>query len=741
MSIDAVTKKEYTSTSGQTVYDNHAIPFLHKDDLEVWIKDNNTAGDYGAGKAVLQQTGVSSGAALTSTHPQVAKTRKPELSTSIKQIGYSIDSNGKVTLNAAPTTGSTVIISRATRDGSGKYTSFTNGSVLKASDINLALDQVRYQAQEARNGIMGGVAGADSTTADAVDTELLAEATDSAKGVVKVGTNLSISSGTVSVADATDSVKGVVKVGTNLSVSSGTVSVIDATTSAKGVVKVGSNLSVSSGTVSVADAASNVKGVLKIADNRTTDDGTVALSAKQGKALEDGKLDLAGGTMTGAIAMGTHKITGLGDPDSDQDAATKKYLTDNYYTKTAADSAFFNVSTGETIKDGEAFPDNDNTIATTAAINDRIVALVDDVGGFVPIANETSFPADNPDFADNAGTIVSIQALSTAITTGSGVTTHTITNGAGSGKNVTITGLTASTTYPAGFGLLLETTTKSGNGSATPPREYTFHRLVPKATEVEAVAAKATEIGRLGTAAAVEDMGILGTTAVVQDLDMLAVTAVIADMAMLADQTVIDDLDICADKKDDIEDCADKISEIAACAGNLTHSEDLGSIDLSSDPLTTGTTSAITTVGSNIDSVTSFFQTYKTGSSDPYGSNQEGKLWYNTDDNLLKYHNGSSWNNISDGGIDNLKEDTTPQLGGHLDLNSKNLQGDAITIESKTGTEDYITCVKDGAVTLFHDAASKLATAATGVTVTGLMSATTIDGAAGANLQLDFGTL
>ena len=42
------------------------------------------------------------------------------------------------------------------------------------------------------------------------------------------------------------------------------------------------------------------------------------------------KLPLAGGTMTGAIAMGTSKITGLGDPTADQDAATKKYTTDTF---------------------------------------------------------------------------------------------------------------------------------------------------------------------------------------------------------------------------------------------------------------------------------------------------------------------------------------------------------------------------------------------------------------------------
>ena len=42
----------------------------------------------------------------------------------------------------------------------------------------------------------------------------------------------------------------------------------------------------------------------------------------------DNKLSLTGGTMSGAIAMGTSKITGLGEPTANQDAATKKYVDD-----------------------------------------------------------------------------------------------------------------------------------------------------------------------------------------------------------------------------------------------------------------------------------------------------------------------------------------------------------------------------------------------------------------------------
>jgi hypothetical protein len=45
------------------------------------------------------------------------------------------------------------------------------------------------------------------------------------------------------------------------------------------------------------------------------------------------KLPLAGGTMTGAIAMGTSKITGLGDPTAAQDAASKNYSDTTFLGK------------------------------------------------------------------------------------------------------------------------------------------------------------------------------------------------------------------------------------------------------------------------------------------------------------------------------------------------------------------------------------------------------------------------
>jgi hypothetical protein len=47
------------------------------------------------------------------------------------------------------------------------------------------------------------------------------------------------------------------------------------------------------------------------------------------------KVSKAGDTMTGALAMGTNKITGLGTPTDDTDAATKKYVDDQTTTDVA----------------------------------------------------------------------------------------------------------------------------------------------------------------------------------------------------------------------------------------------------------------------------------------------------------------------------------------------------------------------------------------------------------------------
>ena len=87
-------------------------------------------------------------------------------------------------------------------------------------------------------------------------------------------------------------------------------------------------------------------------NNRIKKDGTVVFTADQShggfkatnlgtptaggdatnKTYVDLKLALVGGTMSGAIAMGTNKITGLGDPTLAQDAMTLLYAETNFWS-------------------------------------------------------------------------------------------------------------------------------------------------------------------------------------------------------------------------------------------------------------------------------------------------------------------------------------------------------------------------------------------------------------------------
>lgn len=68
--------------------------------------------------------------------------------------------------------------------------------------------------------------------------------------------------------------------------------------------------------------------------------GLAAGSANGDSVRYEQVLLLAGGTMSGAIAMGTNKITGLGNPAANQDAATKIYV-DNAVANTQCVSGTF----------------------------------------------------------------------------------------------------------------------------------------------------------------------------------------------------------------------------------------------------------------------------------------------------------------------------------------------------------------------------------------------------------------
>jgi hypothetical protein len=110
-----------------------------------------------------------------------------------------------------------------------------------------------------------------------------------------------------------------------------------------------------------------------------------------------------------------------------------------------------------------------------------------------------------------------------------------------------------------------------------------------------------------------------------------------------------------------------------------------------------GSITNVNTVASNITDVNNFAAIYRIGSSDPSSSLDEGDLFYNSTSNALKYYNGSAWVSIT-AGINNIVEDTTPQLGGNLDTQSFTVDGrDVSTDGSKLDTIETNADVTDAA--------------------------------------------
>ncbi len=376
-------------------------------------------------------------------------------------------------------------------------------------------------------------------------------------------------------------------------------------------------------------------------------------------------------------------------------------LDSRYYTETEAEGLFLRQDSSETIASGVTWSGTDAKVATTAAIDLRIIDLVDDVGGFVAIANETSFPTANPDVNNGTGTVVSVKAASTNLAPSG--TTVTIANGAGSGNTVTVTGVTA--TIPSGYGFLVETTSTL--------HTYTFHRLVPKATEVSTVAANAVNIAAAGANVtnidSFADRYQISTSAPTQRSDSSSLTNGDLWFDSSSNKVMMVYDGSAGDGYSPITPNQSDLTNINIVAGQITYTEDLGLItnavntgsgnnsvntvgsniasvnttagsianvntvatNIANVNTTAGSIANVNNVGASIADVNRYANEYVIQSGTP-SSPSSGDLWYNSTANSLNYYNGSSWVAIAPG-IAGLINDASPALANHLDCNDKNL--------------------------------------------------------------------
>ena len=325
-------------------------------------------------------------------------------------------------------------------------------------------------------------------------------------------------------------------------------------------------------------------------------------------------------------------------------------------TTAGSDARYFRQDSSETIASGNTWSAGDTHVATTAAIDARIIDLVDDVGGFVPVANETSFPNANPDVNNGAGTIVSVTTLGSSHTAnGSGVVS--ISNGTVGNSTVTLNGCGASASLPSGFGILVETTSTLNT--------YTFVRLIPKATEVTTVAGKATQIGLLGTSDAVADMNTLGTSQTVSDMNTLAA---ISGLNTLASNSA--NITTAVNNLSSINNFAEVYRIASSAPTSSLNSGDLY-FDTSSDTLKVYGGSGWQNAGSSVNGTSARFKYVAT-------SNQTSFSGNDADGNTLAYDSG--YIDVYLNGVHLDPTDYTASSGSSVVLASGAATGDILYI-------------------------------------------------------------
>jgi len=791
---------------------------------------------------------------------------------------YTTTGGGNVVFTSGniPSSPAAIRIFRDTEVDTAKAT-FTAGSAVKAGDLNNNMTQILYAAQEEQNQtiLTSDIKDLAVTTAKIQDANVTTvKIADDAVTMAKLNSGALPTDITVASANLVDGTIVNVDVnasaaiaGTKVTPAFGSQNVSTSGTAATGALTVTGNIAVS-GTVDGRDVAtdgSKLDGIdVGAKDDQTAAEiRTLVEAATDSNVFTDADHSKLNAIEASATADQTNaeiktayeanadtnefsdaeqtKLAGIETAaTADQTSSDIKTLLQSdklelsemnttsldsrYYTETEAEGLFLRQDSSETIASGVTWSGSDAYVATTAAIDARIIDLVDDVGGFVPIASETAFPTANPDVNNGAGTLVSVKAIGTSRTPSGG--TVTIANGAGSGNTVTITGC-GSTVLTAGFGVIVETTTTL--------HTYAFHRLVPKATEVTTVAANASAIStaatnvsdinnfydlyQISTSAPTargdssslqngdlwfdsssnkvlmiydgssgdgytaatpnasdlvninivagqvtyqEDLGLI-TNAVNTGSGNNSVNTVAGSISNVNTAatniakitTVADDLnegtseiDTVATNIANVNTVGNAISNVNTVAGSIAN---VNTVQGSITNVNTAATniSSINTTAASIANVNNFTDRYQIASSDPStdgGGNTlaEGDLYFNTSADELKVYNGSAWQGgvTATGNFAAVTGSTYTGTNIHND-NVKSIYGtssDGMEI-FHNASDSIINDTGTGSLKLQTGGSTKLEVVSTGVTVTGLVSATTIDGAAGSNLQLDFGSI
>ena len=401
-----------------------------------------------------------------------------------------------------------------------------------------------------------------------------------------------------------------------------------------------------------------------------------------------------------------------------------------------------------------------NTVATNIAdvitvANDlneavsEVVTVADDLNEAVSEIDTVATSISNVDtVGTNIADVNTVAGISANVTTVAGISADTSTVAGISANVTTVAGISSDVTAVAADATDIGTVaTNISNVNAVAGNATNINSVASNATNINAVAADAADIGTVS--------GISANVTTVAGL-----SSSVSALALISS-----DITTVAGISANVTTVAGDTANIATIATNLNGSDTIGTVagSISNVNAVGGAISDVSTVASNLTDVQSFANTYRIGATDPTTSLDEGDLFYNTTSNTLKVYTGSAWEQgvtagsgflpLTGGGLtgnltfgDNnkaifgagsdlavfsngtdsfIQEYTT---GGHLYIDATNLR-----IRNRNDNTLRLQTSDSGAVDLYYNGSTKLATTSTGVDITGTLTSDglTVDGNVG----------
>jgi hypothetical protein len=388
---------------------------------------------------------------------------------------YTFNSAGTSIVLGTAVSGATVLIQRTTGIEDNVVT-YTPGSTLTAADLNNASNQNLYALQEFRDtygALLGGsgdlsdqasIIGSGETwssnnsqwaTTAATDNRIDSKIDTALTTDVVAGTDISITDNSPSSGQITIN-HNVAGANTTVNNSNGTV-LQDITVTAQGhVTSVGSY----------------------DLDNRYYTEAELDAGQLDNRYYTETEADNRFVNVTGAESIdGVKTFTSspiVPTPTTDYQAATKVYVDANFWNKTS-----------ETIDGTESWVSNNTTVPTTQAVNGRIIDLLNDIGSYVVVATEITFPNDgvvDGGGSPDAGVLVEVTDASGLTWNGSGTSTNATTSNS---TAVTITGITGTGPLNSGGMQVLSTSTL---------HTYTFVKWTLTSSVAQTISDNITEI-------------------------------------------------------------------------------------------------------------------------------------------------------------------------------------------------------------------------------------------------------